>query len=165
MKTQDLMDMISVSKLLELVNNNDLERIAYLVENGLDINKQSKYGETMLSRAVKTNAMDIAIYLIKKGADVSIPIIERESEAFCRCKSYSLISKVAYHDRHGVMMPHLLNSHKELDVNEIDFRGNSVLDYAIRGRNKIIIDMLVNLGAKTNSESLECFNKNNTIEG
>ncbi len=167
MKTQDLMDMISVSKLLELVNNNDLERIAYLVENGLDVNRQSRYLETMLSRAVKTNATEIAKYLIQKGADVSIPVVEQQmNQAFCTCNKYSLLSKVAYHDKSGAILVELLRTYPELDIHEIDFRGNSILDYAIRGRNKTMIDVLVGLGATTNSNSfLECFNKNNTIEG
>ncbi len=165
MKPQDFVNMISTSKLLELVSNCDLERITYLVENGLDVNKQSKYGETMLSRAVKTNAKDIASYLIKMGADVALPIVERESQAFCSCDKYSLLSKVAYHDKSGTIFAELLKTYPELDIHEIDFRGNSILDYAIRGRNKTMVDILVSLGAKTNSESLECFNKNNIDEG
>ncbi|WPY01485.1 Ankyrin repeat domain-containing protein (plasmid) [Candidatus Trichorickettsia mobilis] len=165
MKPQDFIKMIDESKLLDLVNNNDLERIAYLVENGLDVNKPSKYFETMLSRAVKTNATDIATYLIKKGADVNMPVVERESQAFCSCNKYSLLSKVAYHDKSGSIFAELLRAYPDLDIHEIDFRSNSILDYAIRGRNKTMVDVLVGLGAKTNSESLECFNKNNIDEG
>ena len=93
MKTQDFIDMISTSKLLELVNDGNLERRAYLVENGLDVNRQSKYGETMLSRAVKTNATDIAKYLIRKDADVSMPVIECQNQDFCMCNKYSLLCK------------------------------------------------------------------------
>lgn len=165
MKTQDFIDMISVSKLLELVNDGNLERITYLVENGLDVNKQSRHFETMLSRAVKTNATEIAKYLIRKGADVSMSVVERQNQDFCVCNKYSLLCKVAYHDKSGLILAELLNTHSELDIDEIDFRGNSILDYAIRGRNAVAIDILSNLGAKTNSESLEHFNKNNTIEG
>ena len=165
MKAQDFIKMMDESKLLDLVNNNDLERMAYLVENGLDVNKQSKYCETMLSRAVKANATDIASYLIRMGADVSMPVVERESQAFCSCNKYSLLSKVAYHDKSGSIFAELLRAYPELDIHEIDFRGNSILDYAIRGRNKTMVDVLVGLGAKTNSENLECFNKNNIDEG
>jgi ankyrin repeat protein len=165
MKAQDFIKMIDESKLLDLVNNNDLEHIAYLVENGLDVNKPSKYFETMLSRAVKTNATDIASYLIRMGADVSMPVVERESQAFCSCNKYSLLSKVAYHDKSGSIFAELLRAYPDLDIHEIDFRGNSILDYAIRGKNKTMVDVLVGLGAKTNSESLECFNKNNIDEG
>ncbi len=161
MKTQDFIDMISTTKLLELVNEGNLERITYLVENGLDINRQSKYGETMLSRAVKTNATNIAKYLIRKGADVSMPIVERESQAFCSCNKYSLLSKVAYHDKSGSIFTDLLRAYPEIDIHEIDFRGNSILDYAIRGRNTKAINILAGLGARTNSESLECFNNIN----
>ena len=165
MKAQDFIKMMDESKLLDLVNNNDLERIAYLVENGLDVNKSSKHLETMLSRAVKSNATDIASYLIRMGADVTLPIVERESQAFCSCNKYSLLSKVAYHDKSGSIFAELLRAYPDLDIHEIDFRGNSILDYAIRGRNKTMVDVLVGLGVKVNSESLECFNKNNIDEG
>lgn len=162
---RDFIGMISVSKLLELVSDGNLERIMYLVGNGLDVNRQSRHFETMLSRAVKSSATDIAKYLIRKGADVSMPIIEHQNQTFCTCNKYSLLSKVAYHDRSGAILVELLNTYPELDVHAIDFRGNSILDYAIRGRNVIAIDILSGLGAKTNSESLECFNQNNIYEG
>lgn len=161
MKTQDFIEMISTSKLLELVNDGNLERIAYLVENGLDVNRQNKYGETMLSRAVKTNATDIAKYLIRKGADVSMPVVERQNQDFCTCNKYSLLCKVAYHDKSGLILAELLSTHPELHIDEIDFRGNSILDYAIRGRNATAINILTAHGARTNSESLECFNNIN----
>lgn len=160
MKAQDFMDMISTSALLELVNKGDMERIKYLIDHGLDINKQSKYGETMLARAVKTNATDIATYLIKAGANVNIPVFELASSGACKCNKYSLLCKVAYHDKSAAILKELIANHPELNIHEVDHRGNSILDYAIRGQNQKAIELLVKLGAKTNSYNLSNFNNN-----
>ena len=58
--------------LLDAARKGDLKQIQKLLDSGKDINQRDKTGFTALHWAAMTNKIEVAKFLIKKGADVNI---------------------------------------------------------------------------------------------
>lgn len=55
----------------DIVYNNDLEAFKALIETGVDINLQNKYGWTLLHIAIRRDRREMVDYLLKNGADIN----------------------------------------------------------------------------------------------
>jgi ankyrin repeat protein len=62
----------TVSLFIFLAGKNDIPRVKQLVESGININVQNKYGETALIRASQAGHVEMVKYLLTKGANPSI---------------------------------------------------------------------------------------------
>ncbi len=74
-------DAVNQSLLLEAVENNAVDVVKKLLEQGLDVNSRLSGGKTVLYRSVEKGFEEIAVTLIEKGADTqntggTIPILE-----------------------------------------------------------------------------------------
>jgi ankyrin repeat protein len=67
-----------LSGFLEASRKGDLKRVQQLVDSGTNVNELDKTGFTALHWAAMTNKIEVAKFLIKKGADVNI----RDSKMF-----------------------------------------------------------------------------------
>jgi ankyrin repeat protein len=60
-------------ELISAVTYQDLEKVKDLVEAGVDVNyREPRYGNTPLSMACQYNLVEIARYLMDKGADINL---------------------------------------------------------------------------------------------
>ena len=60
---------------IRYLDDNSLERVKILVEAGADINYYNEnHIKTPLSKAILSNNMDVALYLLEKGANYHLPI-------------------------------------------------------------------------------------------
>jgi len=60
---------------IRYLDDNSLERVKILVEAGADINYYNEnHIETPLSKAILSNNMDVALFLLEKGANYRLPI-------------------------------------------------------------------------------------------
>ncbi|MBU3159707.1 ankyrin repeat domain-containing protein [Clostridium frigoris] len=62
---------INQEKIFTSIQENDLESVKILIQNGIKINYRDNGGETALEHAVKIDNKDIVKYLISKGADLN----------------------------------------------------------------------------------------------
>jgi hypothetical protein len=70
--------------LLKAVNDDNLELVKQLLDNGADVNAKNNSGDTAL---ILTNNLEIAKLLIEKGADVNIKNNSGDTAYFMACKN------------------------------------------------------------------------------
>lgn len=140
MQLSQIIEMISAAKLLQLVNDGEIDDIRYLIEQGVDINTQGKNGETMLMRAIKTHQFEIAKYLIEKGANIALDVIEPHYLHTCICNRKTLLSEIVYHDTNCEILVEVLK--QDINVELEDGKGCTAFYYAQRCNNTKAVTML-----------------------
>jgi len=119
---------------------NLLDKVKYLVENGVDINKSNTSGDTPLSVAVDYNNKIVIKYLVDHGADINM--ITKSGETF-------LIRTIknGYMD----MFKYLITC--GADVNKEDNNGDTPLIISAEFKNKYLVKYLIECGADINKEN------------
>ena len=114
--------------------------INYLVEHGIDINKEDLNGETVLFKACESGNKDLVEYLIKYGADINKESEYGETPLFRACDSGNkdlveyLIELGAY-------------------LNKENLNDETPLFNACLNGNKDLVEYLIEYGADINKES------------
>lgn len=70
----------------------DLEMVKFLIEQGVDMNAQNKYGETAVIYAIDNEKYDIAEYLLELGARVNVEPLMKVIEASKKDLSFEKVS-------------------------------------------------------------------------
>ncbi len=156
----------------------EAERIKYiqaLLDHGAKLDATTTEGETPLDVALRMKQNDIAIFLIKKGADIQkerkggfTPFLTAVAKSNYQLVDLMLSSKdinlnkltgenglfplkIAVLNGNIMMVQYLLN--KGVSVNLQDNLGNTALHYAVLTHNYQKIRMLLNAGAKPTIEN------------
>jgi ankyrin repeat protein len=114
-----------------------------LISSGINVNAQTKGGESALLRALNINERDISILLIESGADVN--------HSDTRGNTPLLIASQPGHGE--VKVVETLLSHGA-DVMAKNKLGDTALMNALHGRYKDIAEMLILRGADINAKNL-----------
>ncbi|TSJ41202.1 ankyrin repeat domain-containing protein [Fluviicola chungangensis] len=118
------------------------EIIRFAVENGCNPNREDTWGDSYLTQALKNNQMDLALFLIRSGADVNWKKRGEEPLVFQVVK-----------DHHLPALQLLVDNGAKL--NTISRTGESVMDIAIEQGDAGIITYLKGKGALTKKELAE----------
>ncbi|MBI4648197.1 MAG: ankyrin repeat domain-containing protein [Bacteroidia bacterium] len=155
------------------IQQGDINKVRELIDNGANVNKIDRLGNTALTIAVYHNHIDILKMLVEYGANVdgqdrhgNTPLIIAAINGFYEISKY-LLEQGAYIDyqdfygqtplmqacvdpenRNKLMLVELLVS-SGASINEKDKAGRTALDYA---QNKEVKDFLVSQGAVCGKE-------------
>jgi ankyrin repeat protein len=122
--------------LMEAAQNEDLESCKLLIKHGADVNFMNRGGDTALLRSINMRNDDVAILLLKNGAD---PNNE---------KGYSPLQKSVSMQRKYLVKELLARG---VNVNIKDQFGNMPIHSAVEKGNYEITHLLVEHGANVNS--------------
>ncbi|MDY0122347.1 MAG: ankyrin repeat domain-containing protein [Sulfurimonas sp.] len=124
--------------LLAINEKAPIDILEYMIDNGANINARDYSNWTPLMRAIETDRTDLALLLIKKGADINLDIKGNNSIAY----------NAAYRGNIPVLK---LLIEKGTNPNLINnFFGDSLLHSAVNGNQKATIETLIQLGANVN---------------
>ncbi|OUM65003.1 hypothetical protein PIROE2DRAFT_60299 [Piromyces sp. E2] len=116
--------------------------IKYLIDNGADVNKKNKHGDTPLIKAIRTWKNDIVKYLIENGADVNK--VDKEGNS-------PLIN--AYYSENIPIINYLIED-TDVDIDkENNEEGNTLLLLACQRGKKNLAKYLIDNGADVNKEN------------
>ena len=111
------------------------EMVELLIEYGADVNEKSEEGlYTALGRAAEIGNIDVAELLIKKGADIEA--LDNGNTPLLNAVFYNKIKMVEFLIAKGA------------DVNAKNRNGNTALRYARKNKNKEMIKLLKQHGAR-----------------
>ena len=116
------------------IKNMNKTLIYYLVEHGIDINKDNIFKETPLFYTCKSGNKDLVEYLVKHGADINKKVL------YMACFSGNKYL-VKYLVEHGA------------DINKENWYGESILFDVCKSGNNDLVEYLVEHGADINKES------------
>ncbi len=148
------------------------ELVTYLIEQGFDINGQSKHGKTLLHHYALTNEPDQIKYLLKQGARVDILDTSYQSTAagFAAYSGFYKVMRILLDESDNLLAivscayleraRALLSSQPDL-VNQKDAKGNSVLhvigswlhDEPEHSTCTELIEVLVSAGADSSAKN------------
>ena len=57
--------------LYDAIRHNDIEKVKFLIENGVDVNEKNLLGKTPLYEAASSGYLELVKFLVEKGADVN----------------------------------------------------------------------------------------------
>jgi ankyrin repeat protein len=117
------------------------EIIQFAIANGCNPNREDDNGESYLSQAIKNNQLELALFLIRNGADVNWK--KGDEPIICRT--------VLDHNLTGLQV--LVENGAKLNVT--NRKGESLMDLAEMEGNEDISNYLRNKGAKTKKELAE----------
>ena len=119
------------------IENMNKNLIYYLVEHGIDINKDNMYKERPLFYACRSGNKDLLEYLVEHGANINKEHKNDETALFIACKSgdKNLVEYLVDH---------------EADINKENKFNETPLFYACKSGNKDLIEYLVEHGADIN---------------
>ena len=109
------------------VNNDNIEIVKFLFDNGIDVNKVLMCGETPLANALRFGKWEMAKLLLDKGAKVTPDLLNRSAETV-----------------NADVFKLLLDKSDKADLNNLLYTA------AING-NKDVLDLLVAKGAKADN--------------
>nr|XP_040033243.1 ankyrin repeat domain-containing protein 22 isoform X2 [Gasterosteus aculeatus aculeatus] len=136
-----------------------------LREDANQLNVQDRHnGDTPLIAACRRGNLRVVRYLLDNGADVHLPN-ERTSLHYLSKRSFSLLDYLLISilmpilllgyflmlqkQRHSVsLMEAMLSS--SVDVNAVDYKGNTALHYVCQRKSHRLIPLLLNRNADTN---------------
>lgn len=147
----------------------NLDIVKFLVENGALINVKDIYGKSPLTFAFINNKLDIAEYLISKGADISNLeeiildifnagcVLYKEQDMVFEPVKYLLnkgskinISLVDSCKKNNFLLSKfLIDNNINVNINEIDKEKKTALDYAFDNKNLQIVSLLIDNGIDT----------------
>ena len=127
-----------ITPLMNAARDGDKEKVKKLIENGVDVNKKDKYGESALVRAVEKNHPEIVEILLKHGAKPNV--------RFTRGMTTPLL--VASINGYDKVVDVLLKNGAKIDTIDID-GGTSLMRAANMGHINVIKILLEN-NAKVN---------------
>ena len=116
------------TKLLEVIKNNDFERVKLLVSKGADINIKNRYGNTPLNTASGFGYFEIVKYLIEHNAENTDALI------------------MASMNGHEKIVKYLIEQGADVDIQ--DERGETALMNASQNGHYNIVKCLIDNGAK-----------------
>jgi len=122
------------------ISYNIVNKVKYLINHGIDINKVNESGDTPLSVAVDYNNKILVKYLIEHGADINKE--NKHGETL-------LISTI----KNGYLDMTRFLIQLKADVNKEDKNGNTPLIIAAKMRNEKLIKYLIEQGADINQEN------------
>lgn len=146
--------------LYNAIISGNLERVKEAVENGADVNKDSilyALHETPLLYSINNSYLDIAEYLLSKGADPNY-IDKRNGISL-------LMYTVGGHNEEGITYSNasfygsyqILLKDQKTDINLTGRLGYTALDYACRDNGQLeIVNDLINHGAKITETTMKC---------
>jgi len=122
----------NTTPLMHAVDTSSIEVIETLIKHGSKVDVSDNSGTTPLIYSIKTNKQKIASLLIKKSRNINM----KDSEGS---------SALHYAAKRGneVLFKQLVQNGGNLK--EVDASGNNALFYAIAGRNKRIINNLIDM--------------------
>lgn len=169
--------------LLYAISNGNLEIIKLLVDSGADVNKADITGLTPLMMASSTGKIDVVSYLIKKGTKVkavdnkgytslSYAIVNDNIEGVDLLLKQGLSFKKHYDGFYGMsdlMLAAENNSikvaQKIIDktdlINVYDEENRSAVYYAVKKNNYEVVKLLIENGARVESELSQAVANNN----
>jgi len=119
--------------------NRNLILVKYLIELGLDINKENDYGETPFFNACESRNLELVKYLIKCGIDISKSNYTLKTPLFYACESEN-VDIVKYLIKFGA------------NINQEDDEGETPIFEACFNEKENIVKCLVELGIDINKE-------------
>jgi len=130
---------LGVTVLMYASYNGEIEIVKYLIDNGANINLQSKhdgkYGFSALTEASRNGHIEVVKYLIDNGADINLQI------------NYGYTALIeASRNGHIEVIKYLIDN--GADINIQDRSGKTALIYATDNKNKEIAKYLKSKGAK-----------------
>jgi ankyrin repeat protein len=136
-KKEAVNQLVIDNNFLTAVNNNDIDMMKKLLDDGANINSKYKNGETALINASKNNYIKIVEELLNKGADPNL----KDGE-----KWTALIW--ASYKRYTKIVEKLLNAGADVDL--IDKSGDTALILASENGDIDIVQELLNKNADVN---------------
>lgn len=127
-------------------NDRILNCIRLLVSRGVSINAENNDNETVLLKAAKKGLMRTSSLLIELGASLSAADSQGQN-ALLRVVS----GAEYYSDDRAQLIRFLIN--KGMNINDVDFEGNTGLMFAASEGNVELTQLLLQLGADTNKQS------------
>jgi len=124
----------------------DIPTIKLLIEQGAEITLKNKDGESVLDMALFKKNKDLMYFLLEIYPMNSLNKLNEKGETFL----ISLIKSKFYSESEKQQFLNLLID-KGTNVNELDDNQNySPLTYAIQNKYKLLVNLLINNGAKVN---------------
>ena len=150
----------------------NMDLIEALVDKGANINAVSKSGNTAILYAAQRRDKEAVSYLISKGADLNQPagsaakllqaalydpdlvtlLLQGGVDINTRISEGTLLHY--FIDRRNEAATQALLSHKDLDINAVDSRGDTPLHIAAYRNNGPLIRQLIEGGGNPNSRNL-----------
>ena len=137
----------------------DENTLKYLVEKGIDVNKQDKYGRTALMYYAMGGNIEAVKYLVEHGADINICC---GGESFCESElcgnALNLVAqKITYtgdfDTKYGETLKYLVDA--GIDLNQQDGYGDTVLYSACLHSTTKLVKYLIDKGADVNKQDNE----------
>lgn len=124
--------MYNITPLMYAVDNGSPSIVAKLIQNGSIVDVADNFGTTPLIQSIKSNRKEIASLLIKNSRNIDM----RDDKG---------ISALHYAAKQGdeAIFKQILQ--RGADLRAVDASGNNALFFAIAGRNKTIINNLINM--------------------
>ena len=119
----------------QAVRSGDIAEVKRLIEEGVDVNTQDKFGHTALIPASNFGYTEVAQLLIEEGVDVNAQDIE----------GFTALMKASIRGKTKVAK---LLIEEGADINVQDTWGYTALEWALRERHPEIAELLREAGAK-----------------
>lgn len=124
--------MYNITPLMHAVDNGSAMIVENLIKNGSMVDVADNFGTTPLIQSIKINRKDIASVLIRNSRNIDM----RDD------KGISALHYAAKQGDEGIFKQIL---QRGANLKAVDASGNNALFYAIAGRNKTIINNLINM--------------------
>ena len=122
----------NITPLMHAVDNGSASVVKKLIQNGSIVDVADNFGTTPLIQSIKSNRKDIARVLIKNSRNIDM----RDDKG---------ISALHYAAKQGDEDVFKQILQRGANLKAVDRSGNNALFYAIAGRNKTIINNLINM--------------------
>lgn len=101
-----------------------------LLDKGLDINARNKYGETLLSKAVRHDKLQVMTYLLEHGADPTVVKEANPEQAGFTLPMY-IVNRNSSRIEEKIKLLSLLKA-QGADLNALNLRGENLLFVAVQ---------------------------------
>jgi ankyrin repeat protein len=157
---------VTYADILRAAYSGDLQEIKKLVQNGVDVNTQDKYGNSALMQASKYSYLDVVKYLVQKGAHTKNALQEAAYHGHFEIVKYLVKNGVdadegvqnAVTQGHTDMVKYLLEKGAKVNAKRNDASVNSIkagttllIDAAEKGHTDIV-KYLIAKGADVNAQ-------------